>query len=35
MGATQARFPMTEEDWDAMIEVLNAMKRGLVTNPRS
>jgi hypothetical protein len=31
----QASFPMSEEDWDAMIAVLNAMKRGLVTAPRS
>jgi hypothetical protein len=26
----QAKFPMSEDDWDAMIEVLQAMKRGLV-----
>jgi hypothetical protein len=26
----QAKFPMSGEDWDAMIEVLQAMKRGLV-----
>jgi hypothetical protein len=30
----QARFPMSEEDWDSMIDVLNAMKRGLI-RPRS
>jgi hypothetical protein len=27
----QGQFPMSENDWDAMIDVLNAMKRGLVT----
>lgn len=27
----QGEFPMTEQDWDAMIAVLEAMKRGLVT----
>lgn len=26
----QAAFPMSEDDWNAMIAVLNAMKRGLV-----
>ena len=31
----QARFPMTEEDWDAMIAVLGAMKRGLVQPKRA
>lgn len=29
----QAAFPMSEDDWDAMIAVLNAMKRGLVAKP--
>jgi hypothetical protein len=28
----QGRFPMSEDDWDAMIAVLQAMKRGLVTS---
>lgn len=27
----QGEFPMSEQDWDAMIAVLEAMKRGLVT----
>jgi hypothetical protein len=27
----QGQFPMSEDDWDAMIAVLDAMKRGLVT----
>lgn len=27
----QAKFPMSNDDWDAMIEVLQAMKRGLVS----
>ena len=27
----QGSFPMSEQDWDAMIAVLEAMKRGLVT----
>jgi hypothetical protein len=26
----QGKFPMSEDDWDSMIEVLQAMKRGLV-----
>lgn len=30
----QARFPMSEDDWEAMIDVLQAMKRGLVTPRR-
>lgn len=30
----QAPFPMSEENWDAMIAVLGAMKRGLVSRPR-
>jgi hypothetical protein len=29
----QGRFPMSEDDWDAMIAVLTAMKRGLVSKP--
>jgi hypothetical protein len=29
----QGQFPMSEEDWDAMIDVLTAMKRGLVRKP--
>jgi hypothetical protein len=28
----QAAFPMSEDEWDAMIEVLQAMKRGLVSS---
>jgi hypothetical protein len=28
----QAKFPMSEQDWDAMIAVLEAMKRGLVVS---
>ncbi len=31
----QGRFPMSEDDWDAMIEVMGAMKRGLVTKQQS
>jgi hypothetical protein len=31
----QGRFPMSEDDWDAMIAVLTAMKRGLVAKTES
>jgi hypothetical protein len=31
----QGSFPMSEDDWDAMLEVLVAMKRGLVAKPQS
>jgi hypothetical protein len=30
----QARFPMSEDDWEAMLETLNGMKRGLVIHRR-
>lgn len=30
----EAAFPMSEDDWDAMIAVLSAMKRGLVAEPK-
>lgn len=30
-ASLQARFPLTEEKWQQMLDVLTAMKRGLVT----
>jgi hypothetical protein len=31
----QGKFPMSEDDWDAMIDVLKAMRRGLVVPPET